>query len=174
MALSLEEFNNILTDDTLLFTQEELKQYPTNEQIENYKKFHPYYKGKHLEIWTLYFEIIEHLAGKKFSGTTEEEHVMKLSMSPKNWKSNELHDVKYIAILFTALSNKMSTKMLTQSPFEKEWEMLLNYTSISLPNQIKYMLSDAQKSKMFGRYNIKNLPIENQNMMKIMIQSGQI
>lgn len=173
MALSIEDFENIISDDSLLFTEEELKRHPTQEQINNYKKFHPYYNGKHLEIWTLYFEIIEHLAGHKFSGTSEEESIMKLSMNSKNWNANESHDVKYVSLLFTTLSNKMTGKMLSHS-FEKEWEMLMNYTSMCLPNQIKYMLADLQKSKLFGRYNIRNLPEENKNAMRIMIQTKRI
>lgn len=170
MSITLEKFNNIMSDDTLLFTIEEMQKYPTNEQLTNYKTSHPYYNGKYIEIWTLYFEIIEHLAGQNFSGKEEEEQIMKLSLSSKNWIPNETHDVKYVSLLFSILSKKMTEKMIAQSPFEKEWEMLMNYTSIYLPNQIKYMLADEKKSGLFGKYNVRNLSIENQNMMKSMLK----
>lgn len=174
MSLSLEEFNKIMEDNTFLFTEEELNKYPSEEQIKNYVSYHPYYKGNYLHIWTLYFEIIEHLAGKKFSGSSDEENVMKLSMDSSNWKLNESHDVKYISLLFTILSNTITKLLDVGEPFDREWEMLLHYTSMYLPNQINNMLSNKEKSKLFGRYNIKNMPKQNRDMMELMIKTKQM
>jgi hypothetical protein len=171
MALSLEEFTKIVNDDTLLFTESDLLKYPTNEQISHYKQSHLHYTGPYVKLWTLYFEIIEHLVGKQFSGTQEEEIVMKMSMSASLWKSNESHDPKYLSLLFTIISNLVNGNMGTIMPFNKEWEMLLNYTSMCLPTQINNMLADKEKSRIFGRTNIRNMPKQNRDMMEIMIKN---
>lgn len=172
MSISLENFYEILNDDTLLF-EEDIKIYPTTEQINYYRQMHPHYNGKHVEIWSLYFEIIEHLVGRKFAGTIDEENVMKLSITndPTICKFSDKHDVKYISLLFSILSNKVSHKLSNNIDICNEWEMLLNYTSMCLPTQIHNMLCDKEKSKLFGEYNIRNLPMENRIMMEEMLKT---
>lgn len=176
MALSLEDFNAIIEDTTLLFSDEEIASYPTAEQTQEYNTQHPHYSGKYIELWTLYFVIIEHLAGKKFSGTSEEEDILRKSMSKHGWTANDQHDAKYISLLFTIISNKITNIMNCNQAmaFNTEWEMLLNYTSMYLPNQINNMFADKGKSKIFGRHNIANMPKLNRDMMEMMIKKNKI
>lgn len=174
MSLSLENLNDIMSDETLSFNINELQKYPTTDQIENYKNLHPNYTGNLVNLWTLYFEIIQHLAIEKITNALEEKDIMQKSSYQNFWIKNESHDVKYISLLFTILMIKMeyctNQQLQSTSFLDKDLQLLTKYVSMYLPLQIQNMLADKQKIGLFGKHNIKNLTIQNKNLLKTIIE----
>lgn len=172
MAFNLEQVNEIFKDDSLLFSDEEMSVYPNEKQIANYKTSHRHYNGKYIEIWTLYFEIIEHLMQRKFSGGHLDEELMKDTMKKNYWIANEKHDVRFISLMFAILNKKITTLLEKNStPTNNEWNMLLNYTSAYLPMQVHNMLNDKEKSLLFGKYSLRNSPVSGKEMIIDMLES---
>lgn len=173
MSLSLENLNDIMSDETFPFDINELKKYPTVDQIDNYKKLHPNYAGKLVNLWTLYFEIIQHLAIEKITNSSEEQEIMKKSSKQNIWIKNELHDVKYISLLFTILmilmENYTGQQFQSNGFLDDDLQVLTKYVSLYLPIQIQNILADKQKIGLFGKYNIKNLTTQNKKLLQTMV-----
>jgi hypothetical protein len=171
MALTLELFEKILADDNYLIKNQDITIYPTPEQISSYRITHPNYNGPYIDVWSLYYSIICHLADKPNSIIGKEEHdVMNDSFDAGKWKQNENHNVKLISAMYISLKRKMEMRMKNNNNEALcEWKTLVDYTSKYLQCQISNVLSDKDKARQFFYYDIHNLtPDEKTNMHSLL------